>query len=234
MSDLNDLIPISSVPNLNKGLSSPNVQTMTNALGRPREPLVNNDCRNDQASPVVKRLLETRRMTPKFRLTGIKPALDSVQGVLAKVKEAHPDLIEQLSTEGMTCVRHKNPPHGPPSDEPSNHSWGTAIDFKLIGHNAPKNTRPNVPQWVAMMIPFFNEAGWFSGIAFDDAMHFEVATETLHRWKEQGLLPEVAPEDKIVVAGGGGWGQYFQAGDRLFRTLVRQRLSPCYMSRRNF
>lgn len=199
----NDLIPISSVPDINKGLSSPSLQTMIDALGRPREPL-DVSCRNDQASPVVKRLLETRRMTPKFRLTGIKPALDSVEGVLAKVKEANPELIEQLSTVGMTCVRHKKPPHGPPSNEPSNHSWGTAIDFNLIGHSAPKNTRPNVPRWVAMMIPFFNEAGWFSGIAFDDAMHFEVATETIHQWQKDGLLPEVAPQDKVVVVAGGG------------------------------
>jgi hypothetical protein len=219
MTDLNDLIPVTSIANLNKGLSSPSVETMIDALGRPREPLVNDDCRNGQASPVVKRLLETRRMTPNFRLTGIKPALDSIEGVLAKVKEAHPEIIEQLSTVGMTCVRHKNPPHGPPSNEPSNHSWGTAVDFNLIGHEAPKNTLPNVPRWVAMMVPFFNEAGWYAGIKFDDAMHFEVATETLKNWKETGLLPEVAPEDRIVVAGGEGGGGVFKPVTDFFGRL---------------
>ena len=115
MADLTDPVPISSIPALNKDLTSAQEDTMVAVMGAPREPLIATDCRNDQASLAVKRLTETRRMTDQFRLTGIKPALDSVQEILAKVKTAHPELIDRLSTEGMLCVRHRNPTSGPPS-----------------------------------------------------------------------------------------------------------------------
>jgi hypothetical protein len=201
MSNLTDLVPVSSIPSLNANLSSATLRTMTGAMGAPREPLVDDDCRNDQASPMVARLLETRRMTPNFRLTGIKPALDSVEQVLAKVKAAHPELIDRLGTEGMICVRHRRPPHGSPSREASNHSWGTAVDFKLNDGEAPQNTLPNVPRWVAILVPFFNEAGWYSGIGFDDAMHFEVADETIRKWQHDGLLGKPEMDQPLVADG---------------------------------
>lgn len=202
--DLLDQVPISSLTGLNRGLHSCPSSTMIELMGRPREPLVQRECRNDQACDAVKRLLETRRMTPHFRLSGIKPALDSVEAVLAKVKAARPDLIEQLSTEGMICVRHKNPTSGAPSTDPSNHSWGTAVDFKFGNGEAPANTGSKVPRWIAIMVPFFNEAGWFSGIAFNDTMHFEVADETIRQWAREGKLG-AAPSrtDAPVVADAG-------------------------------
>jgi hypothetical protein len=200
MSDLSDPVPISSIPSLNAGLSSATASTMIDVLGAPREPLVQNECRNEQASPAVTRLLEPRRITEHFRLTGIKPALDSVQAVIAKVKAEHPELIERLSTEGMICVRHRKPTSGAPSDQPSNHCWGTAVDFKLIGGEAPGNTGLNVPRWVAILVPFFNQEGWFSGIAFKDAMHFEVADETIRKWKRDGLLDAPVPAEPPLVA----------------------------------
>jgi hypothetical protein len=204
MSNLNDPVSISSIPNLNKGLSAARVSTMVEALGRPREPLSQHECRDKQASPNVVRLRDTRKITAHLTLRGIKPALDSIEGVLAKVKAENSELIEQLRTDGMICVRHKKPTDGSFSNEPSNHSWGTAVDFKLAGHGAPGNTGSKAPRFIAIMAPFFNEAGWYSGIGFHDTMHFEVADETIRKWKEQGLLPEVAPEDKVVITAGGG------------------------------
>lgn len=215
MSSLSDPVPISSIPSLNAGLSSAKSRTMIELMGAPREPLVQNECRNAQASPPVTRLLETRRMTEHFRLSGIKPALDSVQAVLEQVKAAHPDLIEHLSTEGMICVRHRKPTDGSFSDEPSNHSWGTAVDFKLLGGDAPGNTGSTVPRWVAILVPFFNQAGWFSGIAFKDAMHFEVADETIRKWSHDGLLGP--PPEPVVVAGGEGGGS--QGPGNIFGTI---------------
>ncbi|HUD87963.1 MAG TPA: M15 family metallopeptidase [Xanthobacteraceae bacterium] len=166
---------------------------MIAVLGAPQEPLIQSDCRNGQASSAVKRLLETRQVTEIIKLTGIRPALDSVQAVLAKVKEAHPDLIAVLGTEGMLCVRHKKPTNGSFSDDPSNHSWGTAVDFKLTGKKAPGATGKTVPRWVAMLVPFFNQAGWYSGISFADAMHFEVADGTIRKWAHDGLLGAAGP-----------------------------------------
>jgi len=205
---LSDPVPISSIPNLNQGLTSAAESTMIAMLGAPRDPLTTS-CQNERASPQIAPLLETRRMTPQFRLTGIKPALDSVQAVLAQVKVAQPDLIDQLDTEGMICVRHRKPTDGSVSHAISNHSWGTAVDFKLTGQPAPGNTGPNVPRWLAILIPFFNQAGWVSGVGFHarDAMHFEVADETIRKWKQDGLLGVAPAAGATVVASntaGGG------------------------------
>jgi hypothetical protein len=197
---LTDLVLISSIANLNAGLKSAHSSTMIAVLGAPQEPLVQNSCRNDQASPAVMRLKETRQITPRFKLTGIKPALDSVQAIVAKVQVAHPELFAVLDTEGMMCVRHKKPTNGGFSDDPSNHSWGTAVDFKLAGGEAPGATGTKVPQWVAMLVPFFNDAGWYSGISFADAMHFEVADGTIRKWKADGLLGAPGTVDTVVVA----------------------------------
>jgi D-alanyl-D-alanine carboxypeptidase len=206
--DLLDPIPISSLTGLNSGLHSCPSSTMITLMGAPLEPLVQNECRNDNAAPAVKALLATRQITPRFKLRGIKPALDSVEAVLAKVNAARSDLIEQLGTEGMLCVRHKKPTNGAPSDDPSNHSWGTAVDFKFGDGEAPGNTHGKVPRWVAILVPFFNEAGWFSGISFNDTMHFEVANETIHKWAHDGLLgtPPVGPVVAGSTAGTGSGG----------------------------
>jgi hypothetical protein len=119
---------------------------------------------------------------------------------------ANPELIDKLRTEGMLCVRHKKPTDGSVSDQPSNHSWGTAIDFKLLGHDAPGNTGTIVPRFIAIMAPFFNAAGWYSGIGFHDTMHFEVANETIKKWKNTGVIGPVDPDDLLVASNGGPGG----------------------------
>lgn len=203
MTSLTDLVPISSIANLNAGLRSAHSSTMIAVLGAPREPLDQHSCRNAQASAAVTQLLEMRQITPNFKLTGIKPALDSVQKVIANVTRERPDLAAALGTEGMICVRHKKPTNGAFSDDPSNHSWGTAVDFKLLGGVAPGATGTAVPRWVALLVPFFNAQGWYSGISFADAMHFEVADQTIRDWSRDGLLgPPPAPA--LVASTGSG------------------------------
>lgn len=187
MSNLTDLVPISSIPSLNKGLSSAKESTMTAILGAPRKPLTTS-CQNDHASPAVAPLLQTIKLTDQIRVTGIKPAIESLQKILTDVAAKQPDLIKVLGTEGMLCVRLRKPTSGAPSTHVSNHSWGSAIDFKLVGQEAPGDTGNNVPKWVAILVPFFNQAGWFSGIGFRDDMHFEVADETIRKWQHDGLL----------------------------------------------
>lgn len=196
--NLTDSVPISSIQNLNSHLTSAHSSTMKQILGAPAEPLVQNACRNGQCSVLVRALVQTRQITPKFKLTGIKPALDSIDRVVAAVKVSHGDLIDGLGTEGMLCVRHKKPTNGAFSTDPSNHSWGTAVDFKFGNGEAPANTGMKVPRWVAILVPFFNAEGWFSGISFHDTMHFEVADETIRKWHDQGLL---VPEIPVAAAG---------------------------------
>jgi hypothetical protein len=178
-------VPIHSILPINVGLSPAQEATMISILGSPSIPLTT-DCQNGKASTKVKSLQETRQITAVFKLTGIKPALDSVQTVLANVFAANPGLEAVLSTEGMLCVRRRKPTSGAVSKKLSNHSWGTAVDFKIVGFDAPGNTKQNVPKFIALMIPHFNKEGWLSGIAFNDSMHFEIADETVKKMSAAG------------------------------------------------
>ena len=179
--DLTSILPI------NGGLSSASEPTMISILGSPKMPLTIAD-QPDRASPKVKALKLTEKLSEHVAVTGIRPAVKSLETVLSEVLQAHPDLAEVLGTEGMLNVRLRKPTSGKKSKKISNHSWGTAIDFKIIGNSAPGNTKSKVPRFIAVMVPIFNKHGWYSGIAFHDTMHFEVAEETVREWSRNGAI----------------------------------------------
>ena len=179
---------MASLP-MNVGLSSCKQETMISILGSPLMPLTKND-QPDRASPLVTKLKQTTSISRHLVVTGIKPAIASLQAAVAKAfaqeKSNGHDLESVLSTDGMLVVRLRNPTSGIPSTLISNHSWGTAVDFKIIGHSSPGNTGHSIPRFIAVLLPFLNAAGWYSGIAFHDTMHFEVADETMHQWQKDG------------------------------------------------
>jgi hypothetical protein len=45
-----------------------------------------------------------------------------------------------------------------------------------------------VPAFIALLIPLFNEAGWYSGVGFNDTMHFEVSEERIREWADEDIL----------------------------------------------
>jgi hypothetical protein len=179
--ELTDLLPI------NKRLTSAQEQTMISLLGSPHMPLTTVG-QNERASDLVKRNVVTERMTPLFRLTGLEPAIDDVKAILAKAFAKEPDLESVLSTEGMLSVRMRKPTDGSISTHVSNHAWGTAVDFKIVGFEAPANTGRTLPRFIALLIPLFNDAGWFSGVGFNDTMHFEVSEERIREWSSKNVL----------------------------------------------
>lgn len=167
--DLATLLPI------NKNLSSAQEETMISLLGSPRMALTTVG-QNERASDLVKRNLVTERMSPLFRLHGLEPAIADLKAVLAQAFAAEPDLESVLSTEGMLSVRMRKP------------TWGTAVDFKIVGFQAPANTRQIVPRFIAILIPLFNAAGWYSGVGFRDSMHFEVSEERIRKWSNEHVF----------------------------------------------
>ena len=179
--DLADLLPI------NKGLSSATQGTMISLLGSPHMPLTTIG-QNERASDLVKRNIVLERMSPLFRLTGLKPAIEDVKTVLAQAFAAEPDLASVLSTEGMLSVRMRKPTDGSVSTQVSNHAWGTAVDFKIVGFDAPANTGSAVPRFIGILIPLFNAAGWYSGVGFNDTMHFEVSEERIRKWSSDHIF----------------------------------------------
>jgi hypothetical protein len=183
--DLHDHLPI------NVDLQSAQESTMISALGSPMMPLTKVD-QPERASPLVKKLSHTVSVAAHVHVTGITPALDSLKSTLAAVfanekKDGH-DLESVLDTSGMLVVRLRNPTSGKPSTKISNHAWGTAIDFKIIGHSPPGNTGGQIPRFIAVLLPFLNKAGWYSGIGFSDTMHFEVSDGLIRQWAKDGHL----------------------------------------------
>jgi hypothetical protein len=180
---LDDHLPI------NIGLTAANQETMISALGSPLMPLTTADQPN-RASPLVTRLKQTVRVSQHVAVTAIRPAIESLKIILAgafqQEKNKGHDLDSVLSTDGMLVVRLRRPTSGLPSKKISNHAWGTAIDMKIIGHSSPGNTGHSIPRFIAVLLPFFNAEGWFSGIAFHDSMHFEVAEGTIRKWLNEG------------------------------------------------
>ena len=188
MIDPKEIIPIPS--NINPGLSSAKRSTMLSIFGMPRDTL------DDTCRPVTNAnlaaLIVTEDVGP-FRVTGVKPAVDSLRRVMGQVKTAHPEVHDALGSSGMLCVRRiRN------SNNPSNHSWGCAVDINIegaldgisVGGGTGKRDGKTLAG-LAAMAPFFNDEGWFWGVGFstfEDGMHFEVADQTIRAWHRDGFL----------------------------------------------
>lgn len=166
----------------NKGITQPRNRTMLEILGQPREGY-NTECQG-VTNPRLKALLETRQIGP-IKVTMLKPALDSLERVMNRLKETDPDIYAKVGTAGALCVRFIRGS----STSISNHSWATAIDLTLEGQLdgfADGGTQFGL----LILAEYFNEEGWFWGAAYnrEDSMHFEVGEETLRKWQEEGKL----------------------------------------------
>mgnify|MGYP001079870698 CR=1 FL=1 len=75
-------VPLSKSLPINVGLSSARDTTMASILGSPHQPLTTS-CQNSLASDKTQSLRATRKFTPHLRTTGVTPALDSLERVLA-------------------------------------------------------------------------------------------------------------------------------------------------------
>lgn len=175
-------IMIPAKARFNKGITQPRNRTMLSLLGQPRGQYGTN-CQSI-TNPKLKALVETRQVGP-IRVTLLKPALDSLERIVAKLKDTEPDLYEALGTAGGLCVRLIR---GSRSSI-SNHSFGTAIDVKLQG-KLDGFGDGGTQFGLFLLAELFNAEGWYWGAAYrrEDSMHFEVGEETLKAWRAEGKL----------------------------------------------
>lgn len=166
----------------NQGVTQPRNKTMMALLGPPRDDY-GTDCRSI-SNPKLKALVETRQMGP-LKATMLKPALDSLERIVAKLKEDEPDIYAKLGTAGALCVRFIRGSNS----SVSNHSWGTAIDITLQGELDPF-ADGTMQIGLVILAEHFNAEGWYWGGGYnrEDGMHFEVGEETLRAWVEGGQL----------------------------------------------
>ncbi|MFZ1470522.1 MAG: M15 family metallopeptidase [Paracoccaceae bacterium] len=166
----------------NKGITQPRNKTMLSLLGQPRDSY-NTDCRS-VTNPHLKELLEKRTIGP-ITVTMLKPALDSLERVMNRLKETDPDIYAKVGTAGALCVRFIRGS----TTSISNHSWATAIDLTLEG-KLDGFADGGTQFGLLILAEYFNDEGWFWGAAYnrEDSMHFEVGEETLRQWQTEGKL----------------------------------------------
>lgn len=171
---------------INTGLSSSSASFMVEKFGMPRAQLTA-DCA-PVTSPSLKKLLVKKKIPQIGTVTGLKPAIESLERIMAKVKANdanHPGLFQQIGTAGMLCCRRiRRKPSQPIVNKPSNHSFGAAIDITINGKLDAVGDGM-VQEGLLALYPYFREEGWYWGAEFsgphEDAMHFEMAKETILR-----------------------------------------------------
>ena len=166
----------------NKNITQPRNRVMMELLGPPRDSY-STDCQ-PVTNPRLKSLMETRQIGP-IKVTMLKPALDSLERILARLKETDPDIHAKVGTAGAICARFIRGSN----TSVSNHSWGTAIDLTLEGQLDPF-ADGGTQFGLLILAEYFNDEGWYWGAAYnrEDSMHFEVGEETLRAWLAEGRL----------------------------------------------
>jgi D-alanyl-D-alanine carboxypeptidase-like protein len=169
-----DVIPIPATSTFNQGLHSADESTMLGLLGVPGQ-------KTSQCSPVtgtIKARIETGVDVGPFKVTGLDIAVQRLKAAFDEASTQIPDVVAQVKTAGMLCVRHmRNDPN-----TFSNHSWGTAVDLYFGKGVIPQGTKKTY-RGCLQLAPFFNNHGWYWGAGFSgssvDSMHFELAKETI-------------------------------------------------------
>lgn len=172
-------VPRPSRDSINIGLTSVSPQFMIQQLGRPRDTF-SSDCQ-PMTNPTLRKNV-TRGPVGNFQVEGLRPAVESLRRALAQVQIEQPAVYAILGTAGMLCCRLVRGS----STAISNHSWGTAIDFKLNGILDRRGDN-QVQLGLTLIASIMNQHGWYWGAAFrtEDAMHFEASRMLISQWAPQ-------------------------------------------------
>ncbi|PTT91571.1 peptidoglycan-binding protein [Pelomonas sp. HMWF004] len=176
---LTRLVPAPLKSAINGGLKAVSNDFMTQALGAPRDSYAV-DCQ-PLTNVRLKRNITSASVGP-FRVTGLAPAVKSLNEVMSEIQRMRPEVYKALGTAGMLCCRYVR---GSTSSI-SNHSWGTAVDLTLNGV-LDRRGDGKVQYGLTLIAPIFNRFGWYWGATFktEDAMHFEAGQELVTQWAGQ-------------------------------------------------
>lgn len=166
----------------NRGVERPRPEVLRELLGEPRQ-TYSQDCQ-PVTNPRLVAALETRPVAG-FRLTMLRPALDSVERVMARLRAEEPEIYAALGTAGALCARYVRGS----ARSVSSHAWGAAVDFTMTG-DLDALGDDSTQFGLVVLAEFFNAEGWFWGAAYEreDSMHFEVGEALLRQWVAEGRL----------------------------------------------
>ena len=177
-----DLMLLSARRHINSGLKPIRQSRLIEVFGRPAEDLTQ-DCA-PPTSPRLLGLLTTRNVGP-FRARMIKPAIESLERILARVKQDEPGLYASLKSYGGLCARLIRGS----SERISRHAFGVAIDVS-VGGTLDRMGDGTTQFGLILLAEHFQAEGWVWGAAFrrEDSMHFEVSADLFEKWLAEGRI----------------------------------------------
>ena len=161
---------------VNSGLTSCDWRVLKALFGMPRD-VLGSECQ--EVTNAELRSLCGVVQVGQFRIYGNVVMLSELQKGLSACYVKEPSLWNQLGTAGCMCARLVR---GSDST-PSNHSWGTALDF-TVGGRLDVRGDGYCQRGVLRLYDFLHPLGFFWGGGYrttEDAMHYELATETVLR-----------------------------------------------------
>lgn len=172
---LSQLVPLPPKGSYNTGLTACRPSTLKALFGSPMESY-GPECRPVR-NPALKRRIVTQSVGP-FRVTGLDLAVASLKRVMEAIRIHAPEAYAQIGSAGMLCARLIRGS----KTKVSNHSWGTAVDLTFAGELDERGDG-KCQIGLLRVYPHFHAEGWFWGAGFprEDAMHFELADETVRR-----------------------------------------------------
>ncbi|KGM10280.1 M15 family metallopeptidase, partial [Cellulomonas carbonis] len=177
-----DLVPLPDRSALNVGVSPCPTSLLVSRFGPPRD-LVSDECRA-LASP----WWESRMVTGQVgtaRARGHRLAVELFGRAFTALAEVDPELHARVGSTGMLCVRHVR---GRP-EVLSNHALGLALDVTLDGTvdiRGDDQVQRGLVTLHDVLAPF--GIFWGAGTRPEDAIHFEVGAEVVHRWLDEGIF----------------------------------------------
>lgn len=160
----------------NDGIQRPTPTLMHELLGAPRQSYTQ-ECL-PVTNPRLIEALETRNVG-NFRLTMLRPALESFEQVMDRLRREEPTIYDALGTAGALCARYVRGS----GRSVSSHAWGAAVDLTLTG-DLDRMGDGATQFGLVVLAEFFNQAGWYWGAGYgrEDSMHFEVGEALLRQW----------------------------------------------------
>lgn len=176
-----NLVNVPRSETINTQYSPASVRTMVSTFGRPKGELTQ-ECQGvDAVAPRIRQHIVTMDVG-RFKLTGFRPFLFVLDKVFDEFAKKHPEAYADMSHAGVLCVRLVRGSVA----QPSNHSWGTAID---LGFGGAVDRRGDGKTYQGLL-DFYALAKkhglyWGAGFRIEDAMHFEASDELIRKWARE-------------------------------------------------
>ncbi|WP_225755264.1 M15 family metallopeptidase [Actinotalea sp. Marseille-Q4924] len=177
-----DLVPLPDRSTINVGVSPCPTSLLVSRFGRPRD-LVTAQCQ-----AITSSFWEGRMATGEvgtFRVRGHHRAVALLGEAFTALRATDPDLHDRVGSSGMLCVRHVRGRLG----VLSNHALGLALDVTIDGRTdirGDDQVQRGLLRLHEVLAPF--GVFWGAGVRPEDAIHFEVGAEVVHRWLEEGTF----------------------------------------------